>query len=44
VVYTAVASFALLKLTDALVGLRVLAEDETRGLDLTLHEETGYNL
>jgi Amt family ammonium transporter len=43
-VYTAGASFALLKLTDAAVGLRVNGEEETRGLDLSLHGETGYNL
>jgi Amt family ammonium transporter len=43
-VYTAAVSFGLLRLTDALVGLRVDAEDESRGLDLSLHNETGYNL
>jgi ammonia channel protein AmtB len=32
----------ILKLTDALVGLRVSTDDENKGLDLTLHEESGY--
>lgn len=42
-VYTIVATWAVLKLTAAMVGgLRVTEEDETQGLDLSLHEETGY--
>jgi Amt family ammonium transporter len=44
VVYTAAVSFALLKGIDAAIGLRVDAEGEVRGLDLTLHDEVGYNL
>lgn len=43
-VYTAVASWIILKLVDALVGLRVDAEQETQGLDLVLHDERGYDL
>ena len=43
-VYSAVVSFGILKLVDALVGLRVNAEEETEGLDHVLHDETGYNL
>jgi Amt family ammonium transporter len=42
--WAGLASFGLLKLTDALVGLRVTQEDESTGLDLALHEERGYNL
>jgi Amt family ammonium transporter len=42
IVYTAVATFVILKLIDALVGLRVSTDDENKGLDLTLHEESGY--
>ena len=34
----------LLKLTDALVGLRVDPASEIRGLDLSLHNERGYTL
>jgi Amt family ammonium transporter len=37
-------TWVLLKITDALVGLRVSAEEETEGLDTALHNETGYNL
>lgn len=42
--YTAVLTYALLKLIDLVVGLRVSAEAETRGLDTTEHNESGYNL
>ncbi|MFT5694053.1 MAG: Amt family ammonium transporter [Myxococcota bacterium] len=40
--YTAIASYILIKLTEAMVGLRVSADEENQGLDLALHEETGY--
>jgi Amt family ammonium transporter len=43
-VYTAVVSYILLKLVDALVGLRVDEEEETIGLDLVLHDERGYDI
>ncbi len=42
--YTAVVSWIILKLVDALVGLRVDADEETQGLDLVLHDERGYDL
>ena len=42
--YTALVSFGLLRLVAALVGgLRVDPESEERGLDLSLHDEAGYN-
>ena len=44
VAYTAVATFLLLKLTGAITSLRVESPDESLGLDLSLHNETGYNL
>nr|VFJ45741.1 MAG: ammonium transporter [Candidatus Kentron sp. DK] len=44
IVYTAIISLVILKIIDALIGLRVTAEDETEGLDISLHEEKGYNL
>ncbi|MCP4006537.1 MAG: ammonium transporter [bacterium] len=44
IVYTVVASYAILKIVDAVLGLRVDEQDETRGLDISQHEETGYNL
>jgi ammonium transporter, Amt family len=42
--WSAVATLVLLKLVDALVGLRVHEEAESAGLDLALHDERGYNL
>jgi Amt family ammonium transporter len=42
--WSAGVSFALVKITQALVGLRVDQETETQGLDLTAHGETGYNV
>ncbi|HEX8068953.1 MAG TPA: ammonium transporter [Pyrinomonadaceae bacterium] len=44
VVVAAVGSLVLLKLVDGLVGVRVSAEDELTGLDLTQHGEEGYEL
>ena len=44
VVYDGVVSFILLKIIDMVIGLRVTEEEETVGLDLTLHDERGYNL
>ncbi len=41
-VYTAVATYGILKVVDAMVGLRVTPEDENQGLDLALHDEVGY--
>jgi len=43
-VYCGVLSWIILKLVDAVIGLRVSEEEETQGLDLVLHDETGYNL
>ena len=42
--YTGVMTFIILKLVDAMVGLRVDDEAENQGLDLVLHDERGYNL
>jgi len=42
--YTAVVSLILLKIVDAVVGLRVTEEQETEGLDLSMHDERGYIL
>jgi Amt family ammonium transporter len=41
-VYTFVISFILFKLIQAMGGLRVSAEEEDRGLDLSLHGEEAY--
>lgn len=43
-IYTAVLSWVLLKVVDAMVSLRVDQEDETAGLDIALHDERGYDL
>jgi len=37
------ASFVILKILDVTVGLRVPADDEYTGLDLSQHGESGYN-
>jgi len=44
VVYTAIVTFVILKVIDVVMGLRVSEEEETVGLDLSLHNERGYNL
>jgi Amt family ammonium transporter len=44
IVWTVLATWLVLKGVDAVVGLRVHADDEGRGLDLSLHDEVGYNL
>jgi Amt family ammonium transporter len=44
VIWTAVASFVILKLINGLLGLRVAEAQETEGLDITQHEEKGYSL
>jgi len=43
-VWSGVLTWILLKLVDALAGMRVNAENETEGLDTVLHNEKGYNL
>ena len=43
-VFTVVVTFIILKLIDAVIGLRVDEEDEIQGLDISLHEERGYDL
>ena len=43
VVFAAVGTFLLLKVVGALAGLRVTAEEEDSGLDLTQHGESAYN-
>jgi len=42
--WSGIATWILLKLTDAVAGLRVAGEQETEGLDTVLHNERGYNL
>ena len=42
IAYCGVMSFIILKIVDAIVGLRVSEGDEERGLDISLHNEQGY--
>jgi Amt family ammonium transporter len=42
-VWSGVVSIVLLKAIDATIGLRVSPQDETDGLDITQHNEQGYN-
>ena len=43
-IYTAIVTLVLLKLVDKLLVLRIDDEGETVGLDLTEHDERGYDL
>ena len=40
IIYDAIVSLILLKIIDAIIGLRVSDEVEREGLDLALHGET----
>ncbi len=42
-IYTAIASYILLKIVDLTIGLRVTDEAETEGLDIAEHGESAYN-
>ena len=44
IAYTAIASYIILKVIDIVIGLRVSEESETEGLDISQHDERGYNL
>ncbi len=43
-VWSGALSFIILKVLDAVIGLRVTSDEETEGLDIVLHDEGGYNL
>jgi Amt family ammonium transporter len=42
--WSVVASFAIIRAVQALIGLRVSDDDEVKGLDLAAHGESGYNM
>ena len=42
-VFSGVATLVLLKLVDAVIGLRVEPEEEATGLDVSQHGESAYN-
>ena len=44
VTFTTVMTWAILKLVERLVGLRVTEEEEIEGLDIVLHDERGYDI
>ncbi len=44
VAYSGIGSYVILKAVDFVVGLRVDEDEETEGLDLSQHDERGYNL
>ena len=43
-IWSAIASYIIIKIVQATCGLRVSEEDEIEGLDFTSHGESGYNL
>ena len=43
-IWSVVVSFVIIKVVQALLGLRVSAEIEEQGLDLNVHGERGYNM
>jgi ammonium transporter, Amt family len=42
--WSGVLTWVILKLVDAIAGMRVTGDEETEGLDTVLHNEKGYNL
>jgi Amt family ammonium transporter len=44
IVWCGVITFVLLKILDKTIGLRVSEDEETEGLDIVLHNESGYNI
>lgn len=44
IAYTAIATYVILKIVGAIMGLRVSEEQEIQGLDQVSHDESGYNL
>jgi Amt family ammonium transporter len=44
IAYTGIVSAVILKVLDAVMGLRVTEDQESEGLDLALHDERGYNI
>jgi len=44
IVWCGVLTLIIFKVLDATIGVRVTREQETEGLDLVLHDETGYNI
>lgn len=43
IAWSALFTYAILKVVEKFVGLRVTGDEEVEGLDIVLHEETGYH-
>jgi Amt family ammonium transporter len=43
IAWSALFTFVILKAVEKMVGLRVSPDEEQEGLDIVLHEETGYH-
>jgi Amt family ammonium transporter len=43
-IFAFVATWILIKITQAITGVRTTPEQEAQGLDIALHGEVGYNL
>jgi Amt family ammonium transporter len=43
-VWSVAVSFVILKIVQMTIGLRVTEEEETEGLDISVHGENAYNL
>jgi len=43
IIWSGLVSLVALKLIDAMIGIRATEEDEVKGLDVSHHEEAGYN-
>src|SRR6056300_13541 len=44
IIYTAVSTFIILKIIEPITGLRVIDDEEQQGIDISSHEEKGYDL
>jgi Amt family ammonium transporter len=44
IIYDAIATLIILKIIDAVIGLRVDEEEESQGLDIALHDERAYDI
>jgi Amt family ammonium transporter len=43
VVWSALFTYLILKILEKTMGIRVDSDEEVQGLDIVLHEETGYH-
>ena len=44
ILYTAIATYVILKIIEPITGLRVSDDEEQQGIDISSHEEKGYDL